>query len=370
MMLVLLLIMIGLVIWITQQMIERFGFRNLTYSLRFSADEATEGDTVELIETIISRKPIPLPWVKAELTTHSALQFASACSSVSEETRFVSSYFCLFPYKKIERRWHVTCTKRGLFTVSHVVLVISDLFGTAEWSNPLPDVSANLIVLPAVHPLDELTDLPQKFGGDILRQRTIIPDRFAICGIREYADGDSVRDISWAASARTVDPMVWQFQETASPELTIMLNLETRATDRDLVSDRVLYEDAIRLCAGLLGTAVQMHMPVKLIANTEIEGCPVDSRSGCGRQGLLHLLRLLAALPDNISCKFTRMLRRTLAANQHSVVIVLTPYVSEELSQIAAETGILILSLKAPDFPVLRGNIRHIKLLKERNISP
>lgn len=367
MILVLLLLSIGLAVWISQQLIGRFGFRNLTYTLAFSAEEVTEGDAVELIETIVSRKPIPLPWIKAELTTDSSLVFASGQSSVSEETRFVSSCFSLFPYKKIERHWHVTCTKRGMFTVSHAVLVISDLFGTAEWSNPLPDVIAHLTVLPAVRHLDAMTELPQQFSGEIIRRRTVIPDRFAVCGIRPYTDGDAVRDICWTASARSEQPVVWQYQETAAPEITVMLNLETRETDRGKLSDRSLFEDAVRLCAALLGNAAQLHMPVRLMANTFIGNAPAESKVCSGADGLRHLLRMLAALPDSIACKFTQMLRRFLAANQNTAVIVVTAFVSAELMQLAvADPRITVLSLK----PLKDGshpvNVRHITLQTER----
>ena len=59
--LILLLLLIGGTLLATQLLTKRFGFRNLTYTLAFSAEEATEGDTVTLTETITSRKPLPLP---------------------------------------------------------------------------------------------------------------------------------------------------------------------------------------------------------------------------------------------------------------------------------------------------------------------
>lgn len=367
MILFLFLLCIGLAVWITQQSVLRFGFRNLNYSLTFSKDEVSEGDTVELIETIISRKPVPLPWVKAELTTDSSLVFAAGQSAVSNETRFVSSCFCLLPYKKIERHWHVTCTKRGMFTVSHAVIVISDLFGTAEWSRPMPEAEAHLTVLPAVRQLDALTELPQQFSGEILRNRTIIPDRFAVCGIRQYADGDPVRDICWTASARSEQPMVWQYQETAAPEITLMLNMETRETDHAQISDKALFEDTVRLCAALLGNAERLHLPVRLIANTVTGNMPAESGVCCGPDGLRHLLRMLAALPDSVSCKFTRLLRRFLAANQNTAVIVITPFVSAELMQLAAkEPHITVLSLKPLSDALHPVNVRHLTLQYER----
>lgn len=367
MILLLLLLCIGLAVWITQQSVERYGFRNLTYSLAFSKDEVTEGDTVELIETIISRKPVPLPWVKAELTTHSSLLFAAAQSAVSKETRFVSSCFCLLPYKKIERHWHVTCTKRGMFTVSHAVIVISDLFGTAEWSKPFPEAAAHLTVLPAVRRLDTLTELPQQFSGEILRNRSVIPDRFAVCGIRQYTDGDPVRDICWTASARSEQPMVWQYQETAVTEITVMLNLETRETDRERLSDSALFEDAVRLCAALLGNAERMNLPVRLLANTEIESMPAESKVCCGRDGTLRLLRMLAAMPDLISCRITRLLRHFLALNQNAAVVVVTPYAASDLLALAAaDPRITVLSLRPLGDAAHPGNVRHITLQNER----
>ena len=233
MILIILLLCVGGILMLSHSLIRRFGYRNLTYKLAFSENEVFEGETVTLTETICSRKPIPLPWVKVELTTHSSLLFATKQSAISEDTRFVSSFFFLFPYRRIERHWKVTCTQRGMFTVSHAVIVLSDLFGAAEMSRPFPDAYAELTVLPARRHTSIPDAFPQQLMGDVIRRRMLIPDRFAVSGIRQYADGDPVRDICWSASARTDIPMVWQFQETASPTAVIALNLETRESDRD-----------------------------------------------------------------------------------------------------------------------------------------
>ena len=73
----------------------RQAFTGLSYTCRFSQTEATEGDEIQLIEEISNNKFLPLPWFKAEITTSRFLEFAGSQSLVTEDTRFVPSFFIL-----------------------------------------------------------------------------------------------------------------------------------------------------------------------------------------------------------------------------------------------------------------------------------
>lgn len=369
MILILLLLCIFAAVSISQFLLRKFGFTALEYTLAFSADEVSEGDTVTLIETICSRKPLPLPWVKAELTTHSALDVASSQSSFSDDSRFISSYFCLFPYRKIERRWRVTCTQRGVFTVSHAVLVLSDLFGTTELSQPMPDAAAQITVLPAVRPLSDLHALPHQLTGDVIRRRALIPDRFAVSGIRQYAEGDPVRDICWTATARSMQPMVWQYRETSSPSLTVLLNAETRETDRDRVSDRAAYEDAIRLCAACLGQANRLHMPMRFAANAALGDLPAMTAFSAGQAGLHRHLQMLAALSDSVTGRFTQVVKRICAEDSAAAILIITVRPTAEIVRLAAnDPRLTVFSLRPLQEAEQRPNIFHIPVSSERTI--
>lgn len=367
MILILLLLCICGTVILSQYLLRKFGFSALEYSLEFSEDEASEGDTVTLTETICSRKPLPLPWVKAELTTHSALGVASSQSSVSEDTRFISSYFCLFPYRRIERRWRVSCTQRGIFTVSHAVLVLSDLFGTTELSRPFPNAEAHITVLPAVRTTDVLQNLPHQLTGDVIRRRTLIPDRFAVSGIRPYAEGDAVRDICWTATARSPQPMVWQYRETSSPSITVLLNAETRETDRESVSDRAAYEDAIRLCAACFGQALRLHMPMRFASNAAVGELPAMTPFSAGQPALLRHLRMLAALSDSITGRFSQILQRICAEDHAAAILIVTVRPTAELVRLAAaDPRLTVLSLRPLLDSEQRPNIFHIPIPSER----
>lgn len=326
----------ALAILLPHILLQRFGFRGVSYQLAFSQDEASEGDTVYLTETIVNRKLLPLPWAKAELTTHSALDFAAAQSAVSEETRFVSSCFSLMPYQRIERKWKVKLTRRGIFSVSRAVLVLTDLFGTGELSEPMDDAYAEITVLPAVKPVDALPIPADAVSGDFLRSRMLIPDRFAVCGIRQYMQGDALRDISRTASARTEQPMVWQYQETVSPSLTVILLMNTREWDADAVSDRARFEDAVRVCAAYVWQTAQMKIPLRFCANTVIGDMPVCGQFSAGEGAALAVLRTLAALPYTIAEKPERMVQR-IAAEGASAVLVIGAYIPEGVRIAAAQ---------------------------------
>lgn len=356
---VLLLLCVGIAASVPHLLLRYFGYRHLTYTLAFSEREVTEGDTVTLIETICSRKPLPLPWVKVELTTDASLSFAGGQGTVTGETQFLSSFFCIFPYRRIERRRTVVCNRRGMFEVSHAVVMLTDLFDSLELSRSYPEAKAAITVLPAMRHAMLPQDFPQQLTGDAVRCRALMPDRFAISGIRPYADGDSARDICWSATARSEQPMVWQYQETAAPALTVLLNCATRENDRDLVSDRALYESAIRLSAACIGTAAVKRIPVRFCANTTVGGKPVETAFCAGHTDLLRLRRLLAALPTTISGRFSRLMQRVCAEDAGMSVVIVTAQLDDEMIRLAGKAQHLtILLLRPPARPVNLPNIR------------
>ena len=240
---------------------------------------------------------------------------------------------------------------------------LSDLFGTVELSQPYPDACASLTVLPAERGAALPENFPQQLTGDAIRRRALMPDRFAVSGIREYADGDSARDVCWSASARSERLMVWQYQETAAPSLTVLLNCETRPTDRDQVSDRSAYEDAIRIAAAYLCAAARAGIPVRFCANTMLGDSPAETAFCAGDAGAMRMRRLLAALPLTVSGRFTQMLTRISAEDTAATLLIVTAYTDAEmLKRAAQDPRMTVLTLRAPAGDRIPQNVRQISL--------
>lgn len=331
----LLLLLIAAAFLLMHFLVKRYGFDRVDYSLRFSEEEATEGDIVTLIETVCSRKALPVPWLKVEMTTDAALEFAKMQSAVSGSARFISSFFSLRPYRRIERRWQVHCTKRGVFTVSHVILVISDLFGTIEQSLAMPDISATLTVLPKAVDFPFAADDSRSLMGDMQLRRYLMPDRMAMDGLRPYADGDPVRDICHSASARSIEPMVYRFCDTTQPTVTLLLNMTTKEYDRDLVTDAAALEKEIKLCAALLLQLRDLRIPVRLCANTRMDGQLLDTPAASGDAHIHHLLQLLAAVPNTIDERFTNLISRVCHREPTALLWAVTAHMDDDLLRLA-----------------------------------
>lgn len=135
------LVLLVLAVWLQGLVFRKFSFRKLRYTCRFSTSEAMEGDEIALIEEVENRGLLPLPWLKAELTSSRWLEFADSQSLVTEETRFVPSFFMMKPHHKVTRRWKVRCLKRGIYDLKKVVLVTTDLLGAVprpRWWMSMP----------------------------------------------------------------------------------------------------------------------------------------------------------------------------------------------------------------------------------------
>ena len=96
----------------------------------------------------MNAKSLPVPWLKAELTLPKWLNFPESHCAVAHDARFVTSFFSLRSQAKVSRVWNVTCEKRGIYQVEHVVLVTSDLLGAVRLSLGAADTGKTVTVLP------------------------------------------------------------------------------------------------------------------------------------------------------------------------------------------------------------------------------
>ena len=251
-------VLVGLFL-LQNQLYKQYAFKNIHYSCTLSCNECYEGDEIELIEEIVNRKWLPLPWLKAEITTSRWLSFAGAQSGVTGETRFVPSFFSVRGYSKVTRRWKVKALKRGEFSIEQVVLITTDLLGYSNLSMS-GDASARILVLPKAIESSEITVRPRYLNGDIMVRRQLLDDPFYISGVRQYTGHEPMSRIHWPATAVMQQLMVYNNDFTSRQSVTIILNMQSRASEHMEVVDTDRMENAIRVCAGLFKTALTLSL--------------------------------------------------------------------------------------------------------------
>lgn len=362
--LVALLIVFLVAVTIQNRLFSHVAFRNLHYSCELSTDEATQGDEIELIETIENRGWIPAPWLKTEITASRWLDFAGSQSSVTDQKRFVPSFFIVRGYSRVQRRWTVRCLRRGIYGIDRVVLISSDLFGNVTLSRDV-EIASTVTVLPRPLEPPESEPTARYLSGDDIVRRHLMEDPFYRAGVREYTDRDPMTRISWLATARTGKLMAFENEYTARRSLAVLLNMQSRPFEKGPVLETQRMEDAISVCAALFENAARDGIPLRFLCNGSTSDAgnreTIATQENWGGNVSYSLQRTLAALQLENTQDISFYLDGLSQKIDAGEVVLVTCFLSEDIARfvwtqsMAGSHVRVILLGYAADYPVDMG---------------
>ncbi|MBR3928315.1 MAG: DUF58 domain-containing protein [Clostridia bacterium] len=272
-------------------------FRKLTYTRLFDRISAFEGEKAELLESIENKKMLPVPWLRAESRIPKQLHFEKEQLDAHEVSGglYHKSIFYLSPMLKITRHHEVRLTKRGLYDAGSVVITCGDLFSMSKREMQM-NLDCAITVYPRILDENELPDPAHKWLGDLIVKRWIMPDPFLVNGIRDYRNGDSMKDVHWRASARTGDLRVKVRDFTSDPRAMVVLNIQTSDNQWADVGENEAenMEQAIRIAATMCVRALSNGMQAGFSSNACLNGMAgkgecvfVPSRAGNEQMNLI-----------------------------------------------------------------------------------
>ncbi len=251
----------------------RFNFKSLKYTRTFSKRSVYEGETVEMVEQIVNRKLLPVPWLRVESRISPDLRFQTAQEEreISEDEQYHKSVFYLGPYSRVTRRHTIKCLHRGDYQLKTVEATAGDLVNMGRAAKQM-DVSAHLMVYPKLLSEDQMDMPSRKWQGDVLVKRWIMPDPFLVGGLREYRAGDPMRSVHWGASARTGRMQVKTYDYTADPRLMVVLNVQIQEHQwAELMKyEQDVIEYGISLSATLLTRALEAGVEAGFACNGQL----------------------------------------------------------------------------------------------------
>ena len=250
--------------------------RRFSYERKFSVNKAFEGEKVELIERLRNEKLLPVPWLRAESRIPEPLHFAAEQLSAGHEVSggmYHKSMFFLPPRCAITRHHEIALQRRGVFEAGSVALSTGDLFAIARKKRQL-QFDCGIIVYPRLLSEDELPDPTNRWLGEALVRRWIMPDPFLVSGIRDYAPGDPMRDIHWKATARTGELKVKVRDHTSDPKALVILNIQASQHQWSDVPAQLVgeMERAISISATLCLRALRHGMSAGFATNASLVG--------------------------------------------------------------------------------------------------
>lgn len=307
---------------------ERYCLSRVEYTRTLTPPRAFPGETVELRVQVANRKPLPLAWLQAEDEAPMAAAFADTAQlapSFKTGRQVLVHLLGLRWYERVTRTYRFTVQRRGYYAFGPVTLRSGDLFGLFSTERTLP-AEDHLTVYPTVLPLAQL-GLPPKFlVGDLRMRRALLRDPLRVVGVRDYAPGDSLRQVHWRVTARLQRLQVKQLEATTSLDLLLFLNVSTTVPDWLGVSPELL-ERAVTAAASVADHALAHGYRVGLYANTNPPGSDQQlrlpsSRGGGHRQKLLEALAQVSGLATLPMDAFLR--RETRALPWGATLVVIT----------------------------------------------
>lgn len=174
----------------------------------------------------------------------------------------------------VRRRFWVQAVRRGAYTIDYAVLVRkkSILLDLVSFRLPVPVGHFNSVtVYPAVMDLDEHFTTAPYTTGDVEVRRSPVPDPLDFIGILPYRN-EPLSRINWKKSAAAGEWMANENGFTEERDLTILLNLQSRAYERydsvtEGISSTEFTELGISVAASLIDEISAYEVPVRVLFN-------------------------------------------------------------------------------------------------------
>ncbi|MDX1948050.1 MAG: DUF58 domain-containing protein [Pirellulaceae bacterium] len=231
--------------------------------LHFPRRRAREGEAVEAVLTIVNRRPWPV-WGLVLERGFLPLDAGSDRVSPAAASDQVSLALARVPgWSRAEFRWNFVPACRGEYPLQEPLLTTTFPFGLWK-STRAPRVKSRLLVWPRVVPLmpfpiDEgawwtlgaLSDRRAGYEGDVI-------------GARPYRDGDLLRHVHWAQTARLGRLIVCERQASLTAEARVVLDLNPdhhHGYGADSSLEWTLRVGA-SICQALLHQVAKLHVSV------------------------------------------------------------------------------------------------------------
>ncbi len=275
-----------------------FGLKAIRYRRYFTETAVYEGQHVGMVEELSNAKPLPLPWLKVEARMSKHLMFKRQENLAIADDTYHRSIFALGPWRKITRTHSVLCLKRGCYNVESVAVSCGDLLGFGERSMTLAN-PMELLVYPKLLDYNTLEVPSRRWQGDVVVRRFIEPDLFLVNGIRPFMRGDMLKDVHWAATARTGELKVKMRDYTASPRLLLVVNMQLSEDQWGELNEEeaMQIEQSLSLAATYAEWGLRSGVETGFMCNGR--WAPMDDRAvevpmGAGQVHLVEMLEAMA----------------------------------------------------------------------------
>lgn len=314
----------------------RHVMKKLICTRAFSRTTFFAGEEGELHEVIRNDSPVIIPWLLVESRISSHLRLGKQDNlQLSGDTHFCSQ-FTLLSHQQIHRRHRVRFLHRGNFNLGNASLTAGNVLGFFACRSE-QNLDAHVLVYP---PLLGDSQLPLPISchlREVTSRPQLLTDPFLVRGLRAYQPGDPVRDIHWAATARTGETQVRLHDYSARTQLLVVLNCQLQKDQwhphlGDGMAEKIEYgiSLAATVCLKALGEGLAVGFAANMPMDNEKESVVLLPGEGDGwDEQLLTTFARLRILRTEYFPQFLDTLTHLSGMD----ILVLSAYDSEGIDQ-------------------------------------
>ncbi|MCS1351045.1 DUF58 domain-containing protein [Mechercharimyces sp. CAU 1602] len=286
--------------------------------------EKIEGESTVVWVVVENHSILPIPWINVSLVLPRGMS-----EDKKERTVFFSTH--LLPRQKVRRKIAFTCYQRGVHRLTSLTVDLSDGLG---WKSErlhidtIPKITVKPRLLHTHIPLP-LSD----WMGEVSVKRWYNEDPARLYGIRPYQQSDAYTSIHWAASARTGEWMVKQWETTSDASITFVINGQTQT--KSIAGVRLeIVDEACRLVATLCQQAQHKGLRYGILTNLMWQGRSVlHTPIGSGEQHYSQIHHLLGGVLPLPLTKGSELLYKLVSENNVAqTIFFVTSYWEEEIA--------------------------------------
>lgn len=313
----------------------RWALTRVGYERQLSRLRAFPDDEITLTISLSNRKLLPLASLQVnERLPARLLLDGSPPPGGPRQGGLIQRRTSLRWYEQVIWRYQLRPQARGVYRLGPALLRGGDPFGLYQ-SEAEVATSVSLLVYPRLLSMAEL-GLPARHPLGDMRTPALLRDPMRTIGVRDYAPSDPLKDVHWAATARTGALQSRIYEPTTARTLAIFLDLDTFEYYYQGV-DPAQVERMISATATLAQHGLAAGYAVGLYAN----GAPAEqeqlARLPAGRSPaqLGLIMETLARLSAYSVTTMARLLRLSTGELQPGTTLLLVGAVDSQATRAA-----------------------------------
>lgn len=254
------------------------------------------------------------------------LKFSSDISKKLGDKTTPSKTLSLSPREVFKYKEEILLKRRGFYENIDLKVNISDIYSFFTFKKIFHN-KAELLIYPNVIQLDSFRTSSNKNLGELLVQDSMFQDKTSISSIKEYTEGDSIKQIHWKVSAKRGLPMIKSFEKVSNANLNIFMDSHKALFIKDL--DRRLEDKIVDTSLAIVNYFLKLDVDLSLNTLSKDKQIELSDRNNDDIKSFLKVFARFKGDGDHPIGALVQEKMHSFVAN--SIIMIVTPNLDKEI---------------------------------------